>query len=1144
VAVGERITATAAEVEKTPLVDDEGFSLFDSRGNDLFRMAGSSTSEFSASIQAASGISTVPLTIRVNGSGLGRVQSTPAGIDLTRELDEDGFPRNVGDASELYSFGALVTLTATPTNGSLFAGWTGFGISGSTMTDPNPTLTVSVTEARTYTATFLATAQESIRQTLQFLEAVSFWPGTVTLTWLKATQSGLSGYRVYSGQSSGVYGPSFGVGQSVTSVTFTNLPTVPHFFAVTPVISGQESGFSNEVSVTPIAGLEAYRAVDEGTADGPSDWSGEQSPVAGQFSPIGSPDDITATQRGTLLFLTDGFPQRRTDYELTLTLRSQDEGALGTTFRYVDPNNYYRFSMDRDPNHVGRLEDGYRRLVKMKDGIATILWEQTIRGIDFGGDGVIENVNRPLDTAEGAYRPNQLYIVTINTEGPTLSVSLREDGGVILLNAFDTMIEDFDFSGSGFGLYSEQNAGGFYDVVGANFGPQDPSLVGLLVNVTGTGRGTITSRVNGVTASLASPGSPAATFVPGTLVMLTAASRAGSRFGGWYLNGELQTLNANLTVMTTQSAVYEALFTPNAAPTGQNRTIPITEDSPYTFTVLDFGFTDADMGDTLNAVRIDTLSLGGGTLRLNGANVTTGQLIPAADLSNLVFLPASNVNGNAIANFTFSVQDSALTFDLSPNAITFNVTALNDAPVLDASKTPVLAAVDEDASPPSGPVGTLVSALVDLTVPASGLDNVTDVDAGAVTGLAITAVETTNADWFFSTNDGATWTALGSVSTSSARLLAADANTWLYAQPKSRNFNGTIANAITFRAWDRSNGANGGTADTTTNGSATAFSRATDTAVLTVNPVNDAPVLNAIGSKTVVEGQPLTFTATASDVDTPAELLQYSLAPGEPDGAVINSSSGEFTWTPTDAQGPGSYQVRVIVSDGVFSAEQLVPITVHSSVTLDIDGDGSANATDGTLIVRYLAGLPDRQLVAGLTVAGTSTPMDGETIRRRIDDMMLREPLMLDADGDGQLNPFTDGRLIARFLVDQENGPSLTGAVQGPNASRTTSADIRAFLSQFLPVPASVPSAPLAAESSVVSSQLSVSAPHPAPRTSNPAPAAEPSAVGYQLSVSSAWLSDGSDEPLDAVPFRPWLQDFVGSSAVTDDPNRDLLVTV
>src|SRR5581483_12009402 len=40
------------------------------------------------------------------------------------------------------------------------------------------------------------------------------------------------------------------------------------------------------------------------------------------------------------------------------------------------------------------------------------------------------------------------------------------------------------------------------------------------------------------------------------------------------------------------------------------------------------------------------------------------------------------------------------------------------------------------------------------------------------------------------------------------------------------------------------------------------------TVSLTINPVNDAPVLTVPGAQTVNEGQPLSFSITASDVDT------------------------------------------------------------------------------------------------------------------------------------------------------------------------------------------------------------------------------------------------------------------------------------
>jgi hypothetical protein len=136
------------------------------------------------------------------------------------------------------------------------------------------------------------------------------------------------------------------------------------------------------------------------------------------------------------------------------------------------------------------------------------------------------------------------------------------------------------------------------------------------------------------------------------------------------------------------------------------------------------------------------------------------------------------------------------------------------APVLDALKSPMLNSVSEDSGAPSGTVGTLVSSLVDFANPAGQVDNVTDADAGAQLGIAITTANTTNGIWWYSRDNGSTWNALGAVSEGSARLLAADANTRLYFQANA-DYNGTLSDAITFRAWDQTSGTAGSTADLT-----------------------------------------------------------------------------------------------------------------------------------------------------------------------------------------------------------------------------------------------------------------------------------------------------------------------------------------
>jgi hypothetical protein len=206
----------------------------------------------------------------------------------------------------------------------------------------------------------------------------------------------------------------------------------------------------------------------------------------------------------------------------------------------------------------------------------------------------------------------------------------------------------------------------------------------------------------------------------------------------------------------------------------------------------------------------------------------------------------------------------------------------NTSPTLNSSATPVLNNLAEDAGAPSGAVGTLVSSLVDFDSPAGQVDNITDPDASALLGIAVTAADTTNGSWWYSTDNGANWNALGAVTDGNARLLAADADTRIYFQANA-NYTGTITNAVTFRAWDQTTGTNGSLADASTNGGGTAFSSSTDTASLTVTAVNDAPVNTVPGAQSMNEDATLVFSSgngnqiSIADVDAGSSSVQVTL---------------------------------------------------------------------------------------------------------------------------------------------------------------------------------------------------------------------------------------------------------------------------
>jgi hypothetical protein len=110
---------------------------------------------------------------------------------------------------------------------------------------------------------------------------------------------------------------------------------------------------------------------------------------------------------------------------------------------------------------------------------------------------------------------------------------------------------------------------------------------------------------------------------------------------------------------------------------------------------------------------------------------------------------------------------------------------------------------------------------------------------------------------------------------------------------------------------------------------------------------NRAPVLAAIGSKSVLEGQTLSFTATATDPDIPAQALTYSLL-NAPTGAAINAATGQFTWTPTATQGPASYAFTVKVTDNGFpilADQETITVTVREPTTVLRVNAGGAGYT-------------------------------------------------------------------------------------------------------------------------------------------------------------------------------------------------------
>jgi hypothetical protein len=169
----------------------------------------------------------------------------------------------------------------------------------------------------------------------------------------------------------------------------------------------------------------------------------------------------------------------------------------------------------------------------------------------------------------------------------------------------------------------------------------------------------------------------------------------------------------------------------------------------------------------------------------------------------------------------------------------------------------------------------------------------------------------------------------------------------------------------------------------------------TATVTITVTGVNDAPVLDPIGDRSADEGVEMSFTATGTDVE--GAELSYSLADGAsgevPEGAVIDPLTGEFTWTPSEEQGPGTYTFDVCVSDGTITVCETITVTigeVNVAPVLGAIGDKSvaeevllsftATATDADLpantLTYSLVGAPSGAAIDPATGTFTWTPTE------------------------------------------------------------------------------------------------------------------------------------------------------------------------
>ncbi len=576
-----------------------------------------------------------------------------------------------------------------------------------------------------------------------------------------------------------------------------------------------------------------------------------------------------------------------------------------------------------------------------------------------------------------------------------------------------------------------------------------------------------------------------------------------------------------ITPTPTPTATPTATPTPTITPTPTPTMTPTPSPTPTPNTppnaAADVSSVNEDTTLNINAPGV----LGNDTDAQNDSLTAQLQTSPANAASfalnaNGSFSYTPNPNFNGTDSFTYTAFDGSFssntaTVTITVNPVNDNPDALNDSATVaeDSGANTISVRNNDNIAPDTGETLSVTS----VTQGASGLVAVTN--GGADVSYTPNA-NFNGADSFtYTISDGN-----GGSDTATVNITVTSVND----APNAVDDSATVdedsgANAVSVFANDsilpdtgetltitaKTNGANG-TVAITGNGTGLTYAPnagfngtdsftytvsdgngGTDTATVsvTVTAVNDAPTLDAIGNKTTNEGAALTFTATGNDAaDSPANSLAYSLI-GAPAGATI-SAAGAFSWTPTEAQGPGQFSFRVRVTDSgtpnLFDEEEITVTVreVNAAPVLGAIGNGSgfwgnslgftATATDSDLpantLTYALAGtVPTGASITAagvftwtptsaqlgtytftvlVTDNGTPSLSDSETISITVG----KRPTMLVYTGDFA-EQYSDRQALSATLVDAGggalNGTPLSGrtvgfAVGTQNTSTVTNA--------------------------------------------------------------------------------------------------------
>ena len=485
----------------------------------------------------------------------------------------------------------------------------------------------------------------------------------------------------------------------------------------------------------------------------------------------------------------------------------------------------------------------------------------------------------------------------------------------------------------------------------ADFNGSDSFTFTASDGVLGSNAGTVTIAVTPVNdAPVAAVGTLTvaedSTANPGTV--------SGSDIDGDALTYALASVPANGTVTVNADGTFS--YTPNANFNGSDSFTFVANDgtvdsAPATVTITVTPINDAPVASagtltvaedsTANAGTVSGTDTDGDTLTYALATAPANGTATVNSDGSYTYTPNANFNGSD--SFTFTANDG--TADSAPATVTITVTPVNDAPVANADTASVVPNgsvtidvlandTDIDGDSLSVVAGDAVSTN-GVTVINNGNGTFTYTDTNGTTGTdsysytltdgTVSVIGTVTVNIVANNppviTQGASTTVImvedGSPTAFSLTLDATDAEsdplTWSVTTPAANgSASATGSGTGVSVAYTPNADFNG--SDSFVVGVSDGTSTTSITVNVTINPVNDAPVISGTAPAATLNTA-YSFVPTASDVD--GDTLSFTLTGTLPAGLGFNTATGEISGTPTAT---GTASLTITVSDGTTTA--------------------------------------------------------------------------------------------------------------------------------------------------------------------------------------------------------------------------------